>query len=142
LHISGITLHEHDKSKNYDIQLTAAEGSLDHVSNKAVCKNITINVTKHNQHVALLTIKQADVWRHQKTVHCSESVAGTINTVSFETSCCDYDIASQMITAPEPLTVTIGPCVLTSPQTTINVAESIIDCAGPVHTEIKLKSSP
>ena len=140
LHISGITLHEHDKSKHYDINLSAAEGSLDHISNKAVCKNISIQITKDSEHVALLTIKQADVWRHQKIVHCSESVEGTINTLRFKTSCCDYNIASQVITAPQPLTVHIGPCVLTSPQTVIKVAENIIDCNGPVKTVITLPS--
>ena len=135
--IAGIELHEQDKHQEYDVHLIAQRGSFDHQANVAICNGIVItinHVSKSNNQQGILTVSHAEIWRTKKLIFCSGGLQGALDNLSFTTQACRYDIDRHTIVTQSPLTVTVGPCVLTTPHTTVALDQRTFTCTGGVTT--------
>jgi len=135
--IKNVTLHEYSKKKDYELILKAEESSLDHTAEKVLCQRVDCTILKNNKDFGALHTTQSLIDRTDKTVSCEGFVHGRLQGVVFEGNDIVYNFADQVMTTQQPMFYTYKNLNLTAAQSTVNIAEQVVQMSGGVKTEFE-----
>jgi hypothetical protein len=132
--IKNLRLCETDKTKAYELVLTATESKFFHTNSKIECEDVQCEIKKSATMIAWLAAKKSFIDRQAKKIFLAGDVQGNLKNIHIVGSDIDYDFATHVIRTNKEMVYTHEQISFSAQRSVIHIKKNKISMSGGVRS--------